>query len=81
MLKTFAFLATVYTSSGPVVFELDHGLSGADCIARMHAGVTAADRAAVAADRINPAGEFHVPAEPFRPDWSTAVLSCEFDWS
>ena len=80
MLKVFAFLATLYTADGPVVFVLDHGLSGSDCIARMVAGVTPMDALAVIDERILPAGEGHVPASPYAPDLSGAVLSCEFDW-
>ena len=80
MLKTFFFLATLYTPDGPVVYVLDSGLSGADCIARMEAGILASDRAAVMSRTVEPAGEYHVPAAAFAPYWPAAVLSCEFEW-
>lgn len=78
MLKTFVFLATLYTSDGPVIYVLDENLSGADCIERMHVGVTRGDVLAVLGERVTAAGEGHVPAAPL--DLAGAVLSCEFTW-
>lgn len=79
MLKTFAFLATLYTPSGSVIHVLDGNLSGADCIARMESGLTVADMAAIATGAAAQ-GEGHVPAAFDSLELSTAVLSCEFDW-
>lgn len=41
MLKTFVFLATVWSGNVPTVYVLDHGLSGEDCIAAMESGAVA----------------------------------------
>lgn len=78
MLKTFVFLATLYTADGPVIYVLDNDMSGADCIERMQAGITEADALAVLGERVTAAGEGHVPAAPL--DLAGAVLSCEFTW-
>lgn len=80
MWKAFFFLATFYTGNGPVVYVLDSGLSGHDCIARMRGGLTESDAHAIAVGNTRPAGESHVPPRDWRPDLSRAVLSCEFEW-
>jgi hypothetical protein len=79
MLKTFVFLATIWTQDGPVIFELDTGLTGADCVARMERGLTVADVAAMASGA-PVQGEGHIPADFSSLEIATAVLSCEFDW-
>lgn len=79
MLKTFAFLATLYTADGPVLFKLDYNLTGTDCIGRMESGLTVADMAAIATGAAVQ-GEGHIPAAFDSLELSTAVLSCEFDW-
>ncbi|MER9961651.1 hypothetical protein NKJ72_11900 [Mesorhizobium sp. M0045] len=79
MLKAFVFLATVYTSHGPVVYVLDNSLTGEDCIARMQVGITPADVQAVRDERVKPDGMGDVPA--VAPDLFGAVVSCEFDES
>ncbi|TIR24014.1 MAG: hypothetical protein E5X34_13240 [Mesorhizobium sp.] len=77
MLKAFVFLATVYTSHGPVVYVMDSRLTGEDCISRMEAGLTAADMQAVQLGRVQPDGMGDVP--PVAPDLAGGVLSCEVD--
>lgn len=77
--RTFAFLASFYERSGPVIFILGTSLSGAECIARMEHGFTYDDALAVIDERVTPIGEGHVPASAYRPALARAVLSCEFD--
>lgn len=79
MIKTFMFLATLYTTDGPVIYVLDHGVSGAECIASMERGFLPSHATAIKSGDIRAAGESHVPATP-PDDLSRAILSCEFDF-
>lgn len=79
MLKTFVFLATIWTPGAPVVFELDTGLTGADCVARMESGLTARDMAIIASETAVQGAATGAPISDSL-ELATAVLSCEFDW-
>ena len=82
MLKAFVFLATFYTSHGPVIYSVDHNLTGEDCVGRMQAGLTDADIEAMDFGTLKPIGDGDVPSAALRLTPSVlagVVLSCEFD--
>lgn len=66
MLKTFAFLATIYGPHGADVYVLDHDMTGADCVARIETGLTLEDVDAMKRDQ-----------HKLQAAINTARLSCE----
>lgn len=76
--RSYVFLATFYERSGPVIYGLDDGISGPDCIRRMERGLTLADLVVMTSADVSWLGEGNAPAVAYTPQLSRVVLSCEF---